>query len=128
MKSLILLNLLCFSYVVAFSQDSSFLLKNYKYRTPGFRALNVNIALSGAAYDVNDQVQEKRKEKSFQLDLSSLSYYRIISTDKRIYTSSVYWSPALGSYSKTVDGNTFNSSGSRSHFSWNFDNRFYRNK
>ncbi|HJW15926.1 MAG TPA: hypothetical protein VJ499_02345, partial [Flavisolibacter sp.] len=37
----------------SYAQDSSFQLKYYKYRTPGFTALGLNLGFSGAVSNFN---------------------------------------------------------------------------
>src|SRR6476646_5507460 len=97
MKKRLLPLLLTVISIASFAQDSSFQLKDYKYRTAGFTALELNLGFSGWASDINALESFKRKEAYWQLQPSSLAYYRTVSTDKKIHSSVIRFNPA-GNY------------------------------
>jgi hypothetical protein len=109
-----------------YAQDSSFQLKDYKYRTPGFTALELNLGFSGAVSDVNAIEPYRRKYSDWNLYPSNLNYYRTVSTDKRIHTSVIRFSPT-GNYT------TYNQNDTSTKFHslqynvyWTYTDRFYR--
>ncbi|HET7897915.1 MAG TPA: hypothetical protein VFL47_09605, partial [Flavisolibacter sp.] len=50
-----------------FAQDSSFQIKDYKYRTPGYKALAFSVNLSGGYGEVKMPNQESNT-RSFELE------------------------------------------------------------
>jgi hypothetical protein len=80
---------LLFFSLTCFSQDSVFHLKDYKYRTDGYRALALNLNLSGSRSSHESDMNSKSIGKSFQLAPSNISYYRIRSTDSRWHESEI---------------------------------------
>lgn len=96
MKQLILL-VTIFLFILPFvskSQDSSFQLKDYKYRTPGFKALLLNFNASGSLYDGKGGTRTDVKGNQFNSN-SVINYYRIISTDKRQHISTISFNPVF---------------------------------
>lgn len=96
MKRLILLiNFFLFIIpTISNAQDSSFQLKNYKYRTPGFKALLLNLNASGSIYDAKGGTRTDVKGNQFNSN-SGINYYRIISTDKRQHISTISFNPVF---------------------------------
>ncbi|HJW17029.1 MAG TPA: hypothetical protein VJ499_07910 [Flavisolibacter sp.] len=108
-----------------YAQDSSFQLKNYKYRTPGYTALELNLGFSGWASDNNALESFKRKESYWQLQPSNLAYYRSASTDKKIHSSVISFSPAGNYSSLNLDDSITKSKSFQYNVYWNFNDRFY---
>jgi hypothetical protein len=108
-----------------YAQDSSFQLKDYKYRTPGFTALELNLGFSGWASDNNALESFKRKESYWQLQPSNLAYYRSVSTDKKIHSSVIRFSPAGNYSSLNLDDSITKSKSFQYNVYWNFNDRFY---
>ncbi len=124
MKSNLLCLLLCSISLISQSQDSSFQLKDYKYRTPGYRALSVNLQLGGGISD-NDYPDGK-EEKIFQLGPVNANYYRFVSTDRRLHTSILGLYSSGGAYSSKANNKTSTGSGFGARFDWSFNNLFYK--
>ncbi|WP_132053249.1 hypothetical protein [Pseudocnuella soli] len=72
----------CFALatIPAFAQDST-LLKNYKYRTPGFRALTVNSGMSGV-YTNGKSGNGQAIMRNFALQPTNVSFASFKSTDR----------------------------------------------
>lgn len=87
---------------VSFSQDSSFQIKNYKYRTPGFKALQLNLNASGDLYNAKGVNRTDVKGSNFNSN-SGINYYRIISTDKRQHITTINVNPVF-SFFKNDNG------------------------
>jgi hypothetical protein len=109
-----------------YAQDSSFQLKDYKYRTAGFTALELNLGFSGLANDINALESFKRKESYWQLQPSNLAYYRIASTDKKIHSSVIRFTPAGNYSSLNLDDSITKSKSFQYNVYWNYNDRFYR--
>lgn len=116
-----------FASILCFSQDSSFQLKDYKYRTPGFRALSVNLSLSGSSNNSKSTSSGENSNKNLSWSTTNLYYTNTVSTDKRLHESSIYLQP-WGDVSKQTIGNqekknnTFSNS-----FKWQRNDRLYKN-
>lgn len=109
------------------AQDSSFQLRDYKFRTPGFKALQLNINGNGNLYDskrINDvDVKGSSINSNF-----GISYFKIISSNRRQHLSTLSLTPVLN-YSENVNG----SSEQRSRNfvldgNWNRVDRFFNQK
>lgn len=87
-KNLLCLFLLFFS-LLSFSQDSIFQLKNFKYRTDGYKALAIDFQLSGSRSSHENDINPKSVVKNFQLAPSTVSYYRIRSKENRWHESEI---------------------------------------
>jgi hypothetical protein len=109
-----------------YAQDSSFQLKNYKYRTPGFTALELNLGFSGAVSDVHYENLNQIKQSNFQLFPSNLTYFHTKNTDKRIQTSTVRFYPAGGHSSFEQNDSSSKANVFQYALYWNFNNRFYK--
>lgn len=96
MKRLILLiNFFLFIITtISNAQDSSFQLKNYKCRTPGFKALQLNLNASGSFYDATRVNQDDIKGNSINSS-SGINYFRTVSTDKRQHISTILFNPVF---------------------------------
>ncbi|RYY00864.1 MAG: hypothetical protein EOO53_20955 [Gammaproteobacteria bacterium] len=88
MKSKLLLFFLVMS-ISCFSQDSIFQLKDYKYRTPGYQGLALNVDLSGSYSNANANNTETGRSNYTALGPISADYFRIQSTDKRFQQTTV---------------------------------------
>lgn len=127
MKTKILLAFFCLLSISSLSQDSSFQIKDYKYRTPGFRALEFSTSFNGNLSDYKQGGSETQKSKAFQLTPSWISYSRIFSSDKRIHMSFVSLYPSF--YSRN-DGSGQEKSKHRNGqaaLDWKIEDRFYKN-
>lgn len=105
MKPYFLLSFLCLASV-AFSQDSTFQLKDYKYRTTGFQALTLNVGLSGSYYK-NERTNTNSKSSSFDAGPFSVYYYKIRSTNQ---VWEQFSASTLGAYSSSNNSDSFNNS------------------
>ena len=123
--------ILLFSFILfvlsSNAQDNSFQLKDFKYRTPGFRALSVGINFSGNISDANVMTQNEGNSKSLVLAPSLLSYYRIISTDKRLHSSTVSLQPGLQLQKTKQYGMEFKNNNFQYSFLWERNDKLYRN-
>lgn len=127
MKS-ILLSTLFFISITTFAQDSSFQLKDYQYRTPGFKALSIAANFSGSINSSKNVDLAEAKNQSFSLLPSQLNYSRFISTDKRVHTSYFTLSPSAQYYSASNDSQNVKSSSLQYAFAWDRSDRFYKNR
>ncbi len=73
MRSKTLLLCFCFFAITSQAQDSSFQLKDYKYRTPGFKALSVNVSFSANVTDSKADTLTKSKWRHVFFTLPSNS-------------------------------------------------------
>lgn len=87
-RKLLFAFLLLFS-ITCFSQDSIFHIKNYKYRTEGYRALSLDINLSGSRSESQAGSDPKSNGSNFQMAPSNISYYRFFSKDSRWHESEI---------------------------------------
>ena len=127
MRSKILLLPFLFFIVTSKAQDSSFQLKDYEYRTPGFKALSIGINFSGNASDSKAEDLKKSSARSFSLMPSELDYARFISTEKRVHTSYIHLVPYGQSYYGKANGNVSKSKRFSYNFYWDRNDRFYKN-
>lgn len=114
-----------FFTLITHAQDSTFQLKDYKYRTDGYRALTLNLNLSTGTYSFKLDSSNNRKSKSFSLDGSPIIYNRIVSTNKRQYTSSIGLTPYFRSRHYEKQGIKTKENSSQLYFSWYQNNKFY---
>ncbi len=84
------------SLQVVSAQDSSFHIKDYKFRTLGFRALQLDINLNGNSFNSKQANSSDSKSRSFNTS-PGIDYFRIISTDKRQHQSSIFIRPSYNS-------------------------------
>jgi hypothetical protein len=126
MKSKLLPLLLLFS-CYAFAQDSSFQLKDYKYRTPGFKALQLSLNLSGNFVESKQIGNEVFTSTNLQLTPSTLSFAKLISTDKRLHQSSISWHPAFYFSSDDPNNEEHIYNNFQSNLIWERNDRFYKN-
>src|SRR3978361_372917 len=124
MKSIILPLLLLLSFY-SFGQDSSFQLKDYKYRTPGFQSLIFNLNFSGSTSSQTEGII-KSSNNSFNLGPSQILYTKVISTDKRLHQTDLYFTPSIyyANY-KTNDRDISNKVAGTS-FGWERNDRYYK--
>lgn len=109
------------------SQDSSSLLQQYKYRTPGFRALQINVNAAGDFTDAKrinaDDVKSNQINSAFQI-----TYFRIVSTDKRQHQSSIQLNPSFNQ-TKIENGSAYYQIRNLNLMvNWNRMDRFYNSK
>jgi hypothetical protein len=126
MKRKLLPLLLTVISITSFAQDSSFQLKDYKYRTPSFTALDFDLGFSGWANDDKVLNASQRKQSTWQLFPSNLTYYHTVSTDKKVHTSVIRFSPT-GNYNTYSQNDTSTKSHSfQYNVYWNYTDRYYR--
>ena len=76
--------------VPVFAQVTSFKLSDYKYRTPLYRSLQLDLFLHEAALNRNDKVGAD-DQKSFNYDFDgSIQQNQTIATDERLHQSAWY--------------------------------------
>ncbi len=108
------------------AQDSTFQLKDYKYRTPGFKALSVNFSLSGSLSESNQSAGNEYLNKSFDIGPSYLTYNKIVSTNQRLHQSNAsllprFYSSKQASPSEEKSQRLFSTS-----LQWARSDRFYK--
>jgi hypothetical protein len=111
----------------SFAQESTFQLKDYKYRTPGFQALFVNFGLSGSISDSKSSTGNDQSIKNFSLLPSNLTYKKVISTDRRLHYSSVSLIPDLYSNKEIMSNEERVYNTSSASFNWTRNDRYYKN-
>ncbi len=126
MRSKTLLLSFCFFAITSQAQDSSFQLKDYKYRTPGFKALSIGIDFSGSVSDSKSEDLTKNSTRSFYLLPSNLRYSRFISTEKRAHTSDIYLAPYGRTFYSERNGKAAKSKEFSYNFYWDRHDRFYK--
>ncbi|HWI91807.1 MAG TPA: hypothetical protein VNT20_11070 [Flavisolibacter sp.] len=126
MKTKILLAFCCLLSIASFSQDSIFQLKDYKYRTKGFRALELQSSLTGQTDNYKQGSSPTQKNSLIDLYPSYLNYTNISSTDKRFHTSFISLSPSFRSHVEGDGQNKVKGNNYQARLTWNFDDRFYR--
>lgn len=126
MKTKFLLFCSCFFSFSSFAQDSVFHLKDYKYRTRGFRALEFTSSFNGNINDYKQQGFESHKDKSFQLTPSWISYSRIFSSDKKLHAASVSLNPSLYSISNSSGQGKSKYRNGQAAVQWQIEDRFYK--
>ncbi|HEV7330037.1 MAG TPA: hypothetical protein VGN63_03270 [Flavisolibacter sp.] len=89
MRGKLLFTFLLFFSLTCFSQDSIFRLKDYKYRTEGYKALALDLQLSGSQSESKAGTDPKTIGSNFQLAPSNISYYKIISKEDRWHESEI---------------------------------------
>ncbi len=119
--------LLIFSAFKTKAQDSSFHLQNYKYRTPGFRALQVDVNLNGGVNNSKFENWKDFKNRSFNTS-PNINYFSTFSTNKRQHTSGLSLSPSYSSNFSSADTLRTKSRASFISFNWNRMDRFYFKK
>lgn len=125
MKHSLLLS--CFLFTVtlsSISQDSSSLLKKYKFRTPGFRALQLNINAAGNLYDAK-RVNGTDVNGSDINSNIAVKYFKIASTNKRQHLSTISINPVFN-FSKNKNAVSINRSrNARLDIEWSRTDRFF---
>jgi len=109
------------------AQDSSFQLKDYKFRTPGVRGLELDINLSGGVLDSKVVNSNDIHYRSFNSN-PSLDYFKIISTDKRQHTSNFSLSPSYSSKFNSTDLTGTKTRAANLFGSWRRMDRFFFKK
>ncbi len=125
MKLALLISLLLSATFYSVAQDSSFHLKDYKFRTPGFRALSLGINLGGSV-NSNKNGPFNDKHRSFYVLPSAVNYYRIVSTDKRLHTSTFNLSSAVSANYNQVNKKDMTAGNIQYEFSWQRNDRLYK--
>ena len=93
MRSSITLFMLLLSVSLSsFSQDSTFEIKEYKYRTKGYRALDLQGELGGAYHNrkTNYQPGQDASSGEFYFGPISASYFQTYNLDRRIHSLSAW--------------------------------------
>lgn len=126
MKSKLLLAALLIA-ANAFSQDSIFQIKDYKFRTPGFWALGLNVNFSGNYSNINQANSNNYRSNSTNLGPISANYYHIRSSDRRFQQSNISLSTSFSSYSRKDGSEKNDNSYGDSRVFWSLQTRDYRN-
>src|SRR5829696_6908237 len=125
MKSRIL-PLLLLGPFYSVAQDTSFQLKDYKYRTPTFQSLSINLNLSASTSSQKEGII-KNSNNSFSLGPSQVLYTKIISTDKRLHQTNLYITQSIYSKNnKTGDKELTSNKRTVTSFGWERSDRFYK--
>jgi hypothetical protein len=126
MKTKILLSFCCLFSITSFSQDSVYQLKDYKYRTPGYRTLVFSASVSGGLTDQKNTGGDSLKGRNFHLFPTSVYYTKIVSTDQKLSRSVISLNASYDSYSNESRLNTYKYRTGDGSFAWQFDNLFFR--
>jgi hypothetical protein len=114
--------------ILCCAQDSSFHLKDYKYRTSGYQALEFSLGLHGYLTDDKLSASEKNTHKGFDLYPSWITYSRLFSSDKRTHFTSVTLSPSFSSHSQKTTSAKASTTNFQTSVAWQLDDRFYKRK
>jgi hypothetical protein len=125
MKTKILLPFFCLLSAVCFSQDSVFHLKDYKYRTKGYRSLEFNLSVSGNANSYKQSSLPEQEDRVLNIYPSSISYGKIFSTDKRYHSSVISLSTSYRLQMNKSGQNETKSKDYQASLNWNSEDRFY---
>ena len=112
--------------VYSFAQDSSFQLKDYKYRTPGYKALAVDFRFSGNSTKSKNVFNEDSRSRYLNLGPASVFYTRVISTETRLHQSTLELRPAAYFSGNSQNGKETRYSSLNPSFSWFRNDRLYR--
>ncbi|RYF84721.1 MAG: hypothetical protein EON98_08465 [Chitinophagaceae bacterium] len=126
MKSKLLLFSLAIS-ISCFSQDSVFQLKDFKYRTPGFKALSLDLSLSG--HTTRSQIVPGYDDVSsnFNLAPAQLEFTKIISTDKRLHQATITLLPWVSLAKAKTPSMETSTNQVQSSLRWDRNDRLYKN-
>lgn len=127
MKTKILLSLCSLFAITSFSQESAYQLKDYKYRTPAYRTLILSTSVSGGLTDQKNTGGDSLKGRNFHLFPTSIYYTKIVSTDQKLARSNISLNASYDFYSNKSRLNDYKYRSGDGSFSWQFDNRFFRN-
>lgn len=116
-----------FTAYLATAQDSSFQLKDYKYRTPGFRALELVLNLNGGVNNSKFENRENFKNRSFNTN-PNINYFKTFSSNNRQHTTGISLRPSYYANFSSYDTIRSKSRSSTISFSWNRMDRFYFKK
>lgn len=111
----------------AVAQDSSFSLRNYKYRTPGYKALSIGLNVSGSASNSKTESQDETSSSYFRTGPFSIAYASVVSTDARLHESSITLSPLAYFSKQTANGKTSTYKSFQPNLVWERNDRFYKN-
>jgi hypothetical protein len=126
MRPEILLFLFVISIFQLSAQDSSFNLKDYKYRTPGYQALSIDIGLSGGLSKNENTNNGNQKNRTLSFAPGFINYFHTISTDKRLHTSNVHFQPYLSFYKSERTSSNAKQNNYQHVFTWNRNDKFYK--
>ena len=111
---------------LCFGQDTTFHLRNYKFRTTGFRALTANIGLNGASNSQKFRGLQAESEKNFNLTPSAISFLRIYSSDQRWHFSTISITPSFYSNKSVKSRDERKTKSFQANLSWDRTDRFYK--
>ena len=117
----------CFCLLLAkssFSQDSAFQLKDFKYRTTGYKTLELSTSFGAGVTD--NKGPQTVKGKSFHLFPTSFSYNKIKSTDQKLCTSTFLLTSDYNYYSNTDSSVDNKYHSGNANISWQLNNRFFK--
>lgn len=126
MKQRILLLLFIAFYCNVHAQDSStFKLKDYKYRTPGYKALQLSLSSSGGQSEISfPNVNDKNSY--FQIWPSRVEYQRVVSTERKQSNQNLTMQPYLSNNKSLANGITNKSSILQSNLYWSINQRHFK--
>lgn len=126
MKTKILLVFFCLLSITSFCQDSVFQLKDYKYRTKGFKSLALQFSLSGYSDNFKQGNLSQQKNRLIDLYPSYINYINVLSTDNRFHTSLISLSPSFRSHVEDNGQNKTKGNDYQASLTWNVEDRFYK--
>lgn len=124
MKTKILLPLFSLIAFSCFGQDSSFQLKDYKYRTPGFRALEFSTFLNGNL-TASKAPTVKQNQRLFELTSTWITYRKFSSSDRRWHSSYLSLYPSFSMRTQEDNSGKTRANHLQSSVNWQFEDRFY---
>ena len=101
-------------------------MKDYKYRTPGFKALAVNFNLAGVYNSYKIPPGDKVISRAMSLGPVALGYTTVRSTDTRLQQSTISVSVPYSSSTYVYNQQKSTGSNFSPAFSWDLNERFYR--
>ena len=127
MKSLLaicLLSLASFSY--AQETSDTFQIKDYKYRTPGFKALSFDFNFSGGFRREGVVDSINNTQNSFGLSPANFNFYKVSSSDSRLHQSTyIFTIEGYTNRVKTPHQETKQKHGT-AYFDWSTNTQYFR--
>jgi hypothetical protein len=109
----------------AIAQDSSFQLKNYKYRTEGFQALALEFGMGGHASGQQQAAGTKTKGNSFTIQPTAVSYNRFRSTDKKLQQAGITAGASFSTSNVEYDKKESKYRSGSAVIGWNISERYF---
>lgn len=127
MKSLLLCCMLMPAFSL-FAQDSTtrFELKDYKYRTPGFRALSFDFSMAASSAASNVKNGPEYSSGSYSISPAVFNFFKTSSTDKRLSQSNYSFSLYGQSNVNKIDNSKQSQKSGIAAFTWQLRNQYFR--